>query len=70
MVITYFMKRKRTIQTVDTGLIYAVLKLSFSKQYKIWCFNPLRYRPVVNSMKTSFAQQQSIVATPLAKHTK
>jgi len=33
--------------------------------------NPaLRYRPMVNSMKTNFAQQQSIVATPSANHVK
>jgi len=35
------MNQTSTIHSVDTGLIYAVLKLSFSKQYKIWCFNPL-----------------------------
>jgi len=29
------MKQTSTIHSVDTGLIYAVLKLSFSKQYKI-----------------------------------
>jgi len=28
-------KRLFTTHSVDTGLIYAVLKLSFSKQYKI-----------------------------------
>ena len=35
------MKETRTIHSVDTELIYAALKLSFSKQYKIYCFNPL-----------------------------
>jgi len=30
-----------TVDSVHTGFIYAVLKLSFSKQYKIYCFNPL-----------------------------
>jgi len=29
------MNQTDTIHSVDTGLIYAVLKLSFSKQYKI-----------------------------------
>jgi len=29
------MKQTSTIHSVDTELIYAVLKLSFSKQYKI-----------------------------------
>jgi len=29
------MNQTNTIHSVDTGLIYAVLKLSFSKQYKI-----------------------------------
>jgi len=29
------MKETGTIHSVDTELIYAVLKLSFSKQYKI-----------------------------------
>jgi len=32
---TYFMNQTSTINSVDTGLIYAVLKLAFSKQYKI-----------------------------------
>ena len=40
-VTTYFMEQTSAIHSVDTGLIYAVLKLSFSKQYKIWGFNPL-----------------------------
>jgi len=35
------MEQTSAIHSVDTGLIYAVLKLSFSKQYKIWGFNPL-----------------------------
>jgi len=38
---TYFIEQTSTIHSVDTELIYAVLKLSFSKQYKIQCFNPL-----------------------------
>jgi len=29
------MNQTSTINSVDTGLIYPVLKLSFSKQYKI-----------------------------------
>ena len=60
------MNQTSTIPSEDTGLIYAVLKLSFSKQCKIYSFNPLchRARPMVNSMKTSYAQQKSIVATP------
>jgi len=40
-VTTYFIEHTSTIHSVDTELIYAVLKLSFSKQYKTWCFNPL-----------------------------
>jgi len=35
------MNQTSTIYSVDTGFIYAVFKLSFSKQYKIKCFNPL-----------------------------
>ena len=42
-----------TIRLVDTGSIYAVFKLSFSNQCKIWCFNPLRYGLMVNNMKTT-----------------
>jgi len=34
-VTTYFIEQITTIHSVDTGLIYAVLKLSFSKQYKL-----------------------------------
>ena len=30
-----------TIHSVDTGFIYVDFKLSFSKQYKIQCFNLL-----------------------------
>jgi len=41
IVTTYFVKQTSTIHSVHTELIYAVLKLSFSKQYKILCFNPL-----------------------------
>jgi len=36
------MKQTSTIHSVDTKLIYAVLKLSFYKQYKIWCFDYAR----------------------------
>jgi len=32
---TFLMKETSTIHSVDTELIYAALKLSFSKQYKI-----------------------------------
>jgi len=32
---TYFMKQTSTIHSVDTEPIYAILKLSFSKQYKV-----------------------------------
>ena len=39
---TYFIEQPSTIHSVDTELVYAAFKLSFSKQYKIWCFNPLR----------------------------
>jgi len=35
------MKQTSTSHSVNTELIYAVLKLSFSKQYKVMCFNPL-----------------------------
>jgi len=35
------MKQTSTIHSVDTECIYAVLKLSFSKQYETQCFNPL-----------------------------
>jgi len=35
IVATYFINQTSTIHSVDTELIYAVLKLSFSKQYKI-----------------------------------
>ena len=38
---TYLTKQTSTIHSVDTELICDVLKLSFSKQYKIQCFNPL-----------------------------
>jgi len=34
MVTTYFIEHR---------VSYAVFKLSFSKQYKMQCFNPLRY---------------------------
>jgi len=34
IVTTYFMNQTSTIHSVDTRLIYAVLKLSFPKQYK------------------------------------
>jgi len=34
-VTTYFIEQTNTINSVDTELIYAVLKMSFSKQYKI-----------------------------------
>jgi len=62
------MEQRSTIHSVDTGFTYKCLfKLSFSKQYKVQRFNPLRL--MVNSMKTSFAQQ-SIVATPSANHMK
>ena len=52
---------------MDTVFIYAVFKFSFSKKYKIYCFNPLFYMLMVNSMKTSFAQQ-SYFATSSANH--
>jgi len=39
IVISYFMDQTSTFHSVDTGFIYAVLKLSFFKQYKIYCFN-------------------------------
>jgi len=52
------MDQTSTIYSVDAGFIYAVFKLSFSKQL------------MLNSMKTSFAKQNSIVATPLANHMK
>jgi len=48
------MDQTSTIFAVDTGFIYAVFKLSFSKQHKIKCFNPVCYRLMVNSLKTSF----------------
>jgi len=35
------MNQTSTIHSVDIGLIYGVLKMSFCKQCKIWCFNPL-----------------------------
>jgi len=35
IITTYIMNQTRTIHSVDTGLVYDVLKLSFSKQYKI-----------------------------------
>ena len=35
MVTTYFMDQTSTTHSVDTGIIYAVFKLSFSKQYEI-----------------------------------
>jgi len=35
IVTKYLMKQKSTIHSVDTELIYAVLKLLFSKQYEI-----------------------------------
>jgi len=56
-----------TIHSADTGFPYAFLSCHFCKQYKAQRFNPLKL--MVNSMKTSFAQQ-SIVTTPSANHTK
>jgi len=35
------MNQTNTIHSVDAGLIYAILKLSFSKQYKLLRFKPL-----------------------------
>jgi len=35
------MDQASTIHSVDTGLIYAVFKFSFSKQYKVKCFNSM-----------------------------
>jgi len=35
------MDRTSTINSMDTGFIQAAFKLSFSKQCKILCFNPL-----------------------------
>jgi len=35
------MDQTSTIHSVDPGFVYAVSKLSFSKQYKIECFNSL-----------------------------
>jgi len=35
------MNETSTIHSVASGLIYAILTLSFSMQYKIKCFNPL-----------------------------
>jgi len=32
---TYFMDQTSTIHSVDTGFIHGVLKLSFTKQYKM-----------------------------------
>jgi len=61
------MEQTSTIHSVDTGFTYAFLRCHFQKEYKIQRFNPLK--PMVNSMKTSFAQQ-SIVATPSANHMK
>jgi len=60
------MNQTSTIHSMNTGLIYAVLKLSFSKQYKI-CVLILS---MVNSMKTSFTHQQSIVSTHSVNHMK
>jgi len=37
------MNQTSTIHSVDTGFIYAVFKLSFSKQYKIFRFIPQVY---------------------------
>jgi len=53
----YFTDKTSTIHSLDTGFIYAVFKLSLSKQHKIECLNPLCCRLTVNSMKTSFAHQ-------------
>jgi len=41
MVTTYFMDQTSTIHSVDIGFKYTVFKLSFSKQYKTYCFNRL-----------------------------
>jgi len=35
------MNQTSVIHSMDTGFIHAVFKLSFSKQCKILCFNPL-----------------------------
>jgi len=32
------MEQTRPTHLVDAGFIYAIFKLSFSKQYKIYCF--------------------------------
>jgi len=41
IVTTYFVKQTSTIHSLDSELIYAGLKLSFSKQYKIQCYSVL-----------------------------
>jgi len=60
------MEQTSTIDSVDTGFAYAILSSHFPRNTK-YSFNPLRL--MVNSMKTSFAQQ-SIVATPSTNHMK
>jgi len=64
------MNQTSTIPSVDIGLIYAILKVLFSKQYKIQCFNPLCHTPMVKSIKTGLAQQHNIFATPSVNHMK
>jgi len=51
------MNQTSTIHSVETGLIYAFLKLSFpsNTKYRILILY-LCHRPMVNSMKTSFAK--------------
>jgi len=58
-------------------LLYLICQDNFFRHPKItfrdpiWGRDPaLRHRSIVNSMKTSFTQQQSIVATSSDNHTK
>jgi len=67
IVTTYFMEQTSTIHSVDIGLTYAFLSCHFpsNAMYSVL----ILFRLMVNSMKTSFAQQ-SIVATPSVNHMK
>jgi len=59
------MDQASTIHSVDTGLIYAVFKFSFSKQYKVKCFNSMVWDDG-KQHEDKFLAQLGIVATPSA----
>ena len=67
VVTTYFMEQTSTIHSVDIEFTYAFLSCHFPSNTKYSVL--ILFRLMINSMKTSFAQQ-SIAATPSANHMK